>query len=81
MKIFSFDNYWGLDWLKYNGGLHTCTKRNFIYVVDATRAKAPVFKIYKENLEEENLLASELDSDSFIMQLKSIKETGKILIK
>ena len=81
MKLFSFDNYWGLDWQKQKDGFYHCYLREFIYVADATRSHAPVFAIYKDAITEDTCLAARLDSDSFIMQLKSIKETGKIVKK
>ncbi len=81
MKLFSFDNFWGLNWQKNNSNNYTCYLRDFVYTADTTRAHSPFFRIYKGEVSEATCLMANLDSDSFIMQLKSIKETGKLLVK
>ena len=79
MKYFSFDKYWGLDWNKTKQGVMTCHKDGFIYVADTKIVSTPTFAIYHKKVSSEYCLMGSMSADMFIMQLKSIKEYGKIV--
>ena len=81
MNLFSFDKFWGLDWTKTEDNIYSSSYEKFIVAVDKTRASRPVFSIHANEATWTDCLVDELDSDMFILQLKSIKETGKIAIK
>jgi hypothetical protein len=81
MKIFGFDNFWGLDWLKTKNCSYYCKMRDFVYTADTTVSSKPVFAIYRKEVTPSECLIDRLDTDSFIMQLKSIGEHGKIVKK
>ena len=82
MKLFSFDKFWELSWQKAQGFNFETLYKGYLIVANKAKVSAPEFKIYKgEEASEENLVAAHLNSDLLIMQLKSIKDTGKIAVK
>ena len=79
MKLFSFDKFWNLAWKRLKENKYTCEYLGFVLLVDKSKASTPKFHIYRtDKIEDENCVANDMDSDMLILQLKSIKETGKI---
>ena len=82
MKLFTFDKYWGLDWEKKQQNLYTFSKdfggTKFTFEANTCRASNPIFAIYND---KNQCIMSELDGEMLIMQMKSLKETGKIIIE
>jgi len=81
MKLFSFDKFWEISWGKLQGYLFEAKYNGYIIVADKRKVSSPEFKIYKDSIKDDNCVAAHLDSDLLIMQLKSIKETGKIAVR
>ncbi len=81
MSLFSFDKFWNIQWMKESGYLFVSKFCDFIITANKERVSSPVFAIYRDKMGKENMVAHDLTTDLLIMQLKSIKETGKILVK
>jgi len=83
MNLFSFDKFWELTWSKVHGFLFETKYKGYHIIANKAKASSPEFTIYKgeEYSKEENLVATNLNADLLIMQLKSIQETGKIAVK
>jgi len=82
MKLFSFDKFWELTWQKLQGFNFEAKYKGYTIIANKAKVSSPEFKIYKgDEIKEDNLVASHLNSDLLIMQLKSIQETGKIAVK
>ncbi len=82
MRLFSFDKTWDLDWQKTDSqNIYNSIQDGFVFVADTTRSNNPLFSIYQGAVKSEYCLDYDLDNDFFIMQLKSLKETHKLLIK
>ena len=85
MRLFGFDKFWDLDWTHNGNDRYKCDYVGFSLLADKRRAVRPIFEIVRPFTEEieghtngHYLLAGDMDTERFIMQLKSIKETGKI---
>lgn len=80
MTLFSFDKFWGLEWTRIgNSNLYYSEKGDFKLYVDRTKSSACLFSIARMDAKKGEYLAERLNTDLFIMQLKSIEETKKIL--
>ena len=81
MRLFGFDKFWQLDWQKQeNTSIYSCKHNGYTILCDKTIATIPFFKIYKGDIENHNQVTHEIDTDMLILQLRSIKDTGKIAI-
>ena len=79
MKIFTFDKFWNLIWAPLGNNTYSCEYFDFYVVADKAIAAHPTFSISHVDNDVKTLLIKNLDSDGLIMQLRSIKETNKIL--
>lgn len=80
MRLFSFDKFWELEWEKTSdSNIYKSQKGDFVFEVDRTRSTSVLFSIGLLSGEKGKYLLTRLNTDYFIMQLKSIKETGKII--
>ena len=81
MKLFPFDKFWELSWEKINGYIFKAHFGKYVITANKAKASSPEFCIYSEVIDSAHSLIIGLDTDMLILQLKSLKETGKIAVR
>ena len=80
MKVFSFDKYWGIDWVKVENNIYEFRNGDYLYRADKSKNSNPKFSIFLVvSKSVKKCIADMLEEDTFIMQIKSIKENGKMV--